>query len=181
MSIISPSTVDCFLYVHYATVAVDNMWHGCASLILLSASHNCHYVLLRNVTVFISAVHVHWWRLSVINGSHCTHGNGFRQSAGACIKTAPINNFYFAFSALTLFIGRQEGHPACKKLSGGVLAWHSGARCRLAYGPADATHSLSLASVKSRLDLLFWYQLTWVVPEKGPLNRCVWVYIYIQY
>jgi len=30
-----------------------------------------------------------------------------------------------AFSALMLFIGRQEGHPACKKLSGGVLAWLS--------------------------------------------------------
>jgi len=46
----------------------------------------------------------------------------------------------FAFSALTLLVGRQEGHPACKKLSGGVLACYlSGARCRLAYGPADAT------------------------------------------
>ena len=32
---------------------------------------------------------------------------------------------HFAFSALTLFVGRQEGHPACKKLSGGVLAWLS--------------------------------------------------------
>jgi len=30
-----------------------------------------------------------------------------------------------AFSALTLFVGRQEGHLACKKLSGGVLAWLS--------------------------------------------------------
>jgi len=29
-----------------------------------------------------------------------------------------------AFSALTLLVG-QEGHPACKKLSGGVLAWLS--------------------------------------------------------
>jgi len=27
-----------------------------------------------------------------------------------------------AFSALTLLVGRQEGHPACGKLSGGVLA-----------------------------------------------------------
>jgi len=44
----------------------------------------------------------------------------------------------FAFSALTLLVGQQEGHLACKKLSGGVLAW-SGAQCRLAYGPADAT------------------------------------------
>jgi len=27
--------------------------------------------------------------------------------------------------ALTLLVGRQEGHPACKKLCGGVLAWLS--------------------------------------------------------
>ena len=31
-------------------------------------------------------------------------------------------------------------------------------------------HSLSLASVKSRLVLPFWYRLTWVVLEKWPLN-----------
>jgi len=30
-----------------------------------------------------------------------------------------------SFSALTLLVGRQEGHPACKKLSGGMLAWLS--------------------------------------------------------
>jgi len=29
------------------------------------------------------------------------------------------------FSALTLLVGWQEGHPACKKLSGGVLVWLS--------------------------------------------------------
>jgi len=46
------------------------------------------------------------------------------------------------------------------------------ARCRLAYDPADAT---ATASVKSRLVLPFWYWLTWVVPEKGPLNGCVCV------
>ena len=28
-----------------------------------------------------------------------------------------------AFSALTLLVGWQEGHPACKKLSGGVQVW----------------------------------------------------------
>jgi len=31
----------------------------------------------------------------------------------------------YAFSALMLLVGQQEGHPACKKLSGGVLAWLS--------------------------------------------------------
>ena len=30
-----------------------------------------------------------------------------------------------AFSALILLVGWQEGHLACKKLSGGVLAWLS--------------------------------------------------------
>jgi len=51
-----------------------------------------------------------------------------------------------AFSALTLLFGRQEGHPACKKMSSGVHGYLSGARCRLAYGPADstATHCLLL-------------------------------------
>ena len=29
----------------------------------------------------------------------------------------------YTFSALTLLVGRQEGHPACKKLSGEVLVW----------------------------------------------------------
>jgi len=33
---------------------------------------------------------------------------------------------------------------------------------------------LSLASVKSRLVLLFWYRITWVAPEKGRLNGRVW-------
>jgi len=32
---------------------------------------------------------------------------------------------YYAFNALTLLVGRQERHPACKKLSGGVLAFLS--------------------------------------------------------
>jgi len=34
-------------------------------------------------------------------------------------------------------------------------------------------HLQPLALVKSRLVLPFWYRLTWVVPEKEPLNVCV--------
>jgi len=48
------------------------------------------------------------------------------------LKADNVHNKYdeiwylvFAFSALTLLVGWQEGHPACKKLSGGVLAWLS--------------------------------------------------------
>ena len=60
-----------------------------------------------------------------------------------------------------------------------VGCWHgypSGARCKLAYGPADATATHRIfASVKSRLVLPFWHRLTRVVLDKGPLNRCVCV------
>ena len=81
----------------------------------------------------------------------------------------------FAFSALTLLVGRQEGHPACKKMSGGVLAWLSvwSEMQTCIWASWCHCHSLSLASVKSRLVLPFWYQLTWVVPEKGLLTGCV--------
>jgi len=89
----------------------------------------------------------------------------------------PFQWYIFAFSALTLLVGRQEGHPACKKLSGGVLAWLSvWSEVQTCTWPSwSHCHSLSLASVKSRLVLPFWYRLTWVVPEKGPLNGCVCV------
>ena len=77
-----------------------------------------------------------------------------------------------AFSALTLLVGRQEGHPACKKLSGGVLVWLSvWSEVQTCIQPSWChCHSLSLASVKSRLVSPFWYRLTRVVPDKGPLN-----------
>jgi len=74
-----------------------------------------------------------------------------------------------------LLDGWQEGHVACKKLSCGVLAWLSVwsevQTCK--ERSSCHCHSLSLASVKSRLVLPFWYRLTRVVPDKGPLNRCV--------
>jgi len=77
-----------------------------------------------------------------------------------------------AFSALTLLVGRQEGHQACKKQSGGVLAWLSvWSEVQTCIWPSWC-HSLSLAPVKSRLVLPFWYRLTQVVLEKRPLNGC---------
>jgi len=56
------------------------------------------------------------------------------------VSTFTSRFIFHAFSALMLLVGRPEGHPTCKKLSGGC--WHgypSGARCKFAYGPADAT------------------------------------------
>ena len=83
----------------------------------------------------------------------------------------------WSFSALTLLVGRQEGHPACKKLSSGVLAWLSvWSEVQVCIWPSCChCHPLSLASVKSRLIVSFWYWLIRVVPDKGPLNGCVCV------
>ena len=76
--------------------------------------------------------------------------------------------------------GRKSIRPV-KKLSGRMLMqlsvwskvqtciWPSWCHC----------HSLSLASVKSRLVQPFWYRLTWVVLEKGPLNGCVCVCVIV--
>ena len=82
-----------------------------------------------------------------------------------------------AFSALTLLVGQQEGLPVCEKLSGGVLAWLSvWSEVQTCIWPGWChCHSLSLASVKSRLVLPFWYRFTWLVPENGLLNGCVCV------
>ena len=61
--------------------------------------------------------------------------------------------------------------------SGEVLAWLSvWSEVQTCMWPSWChCHSLSLASVKSRLVLPFWYRPTRVVPEKGPLNMCVCV------
>jgi len=72
--------------------------------------------------------------------------------------------FKFAFSALMLLVGRQEWHPARKKLSSGVLAWLS------VWSEVQTCHMAQLmllpltvcfASVESRLVAPFWYRFTW--------------------
>ena len=66
--------------------------------------------------------------------------------------------------------GRKGIRPVNNRVVGCWRGYLSGSRCRLAYGPADATATHSLASVKSRLVLALWYRLTRLVPDKGPLN-----------
>ena len=65
----------------------------------------------------------------------------------------------------------------CKKQSGAVLTWlFVCTELQTCIWPSWChCHSLSLASVKFRLVFTFWYWLTRVVLEKGPLNGCVCV------
>ena len=77
------------------------------------------------------------------------------------------------------WLGGRKGIRPVKKLSSGVLAWlsvWSEVQTQTCIWPSWChCHSLSLASVKSRLVLPFWYRLTRVFPDKGPLNGCVCV------
>ena len=78
--------------------------------------------------------------------------------------------------AVTLLVGRQEEHVACKnQVMRCCCGYLSAERCRLfAYDSADATAipktPSSLASFKSRLVLPLWNRLTQVVLENRPLN-----------
>ena len=78
-----------------------------------------------------------------------------------------------------LMVWWQEGHPACKKLSGQVLLWLSvwSKVQTCLWSSWCHCHSLSLASVKSRLVLPFWYRLTRVVLDEGSFNGCVCVWL----
>ena len=69
----------------------------------------------------------------------------------------PVKNCVVGCWAAGMVICLERGADAC--------IWPSWCHC----------HSLSLASIKSRLVLPFWYRLTRVVPEKGLLNGCVCV------
>jgi len=76
------------------------------------------------------------------------------------------------------WLGCRKGIRPVKNLSGEVLAWLSvwSAVQTFIWPSWCHCHSMSLAAVKSRLVLPFWYWLTQVVPDKGPLNVCVLQY-----
>ena len=78
------------------------------------------------------------------------------------------------------WLGGRKGIRPVKKLSGGVLAWLSvwSEVQNCIWLSWCHCYSLSLASVKSKLVLPFWYRLTQVVLDKGPLNGCVCVCVW---
>jgi len=81
----------------------------------------------------------------------------------------------FSFSALTLLVVRQEGHPACRKIewwgAGVVICLELSADLHTAQlMPLPLTVSCFSKIQIGFWFLPFWYRLTRVVPEKGPLN-----------
>jgi len=117
-----------------------------------------------------------WWNTESYEACCCTRDTQLGSVNFSCWK------FLWFFKILpqckmTLLVGQLERHPACKILSGGVLVWLSvWSEVQTCIWPSWChCHLLSLASVKSRSVFSFWYRLSRVVLEKGPLNGCVWL------
>ena len=100
---------------------------------------------------------------------HPTNSVQTESTYGSFFNDLLITDFT-AFSAFTLLVGWQEGHPACKKLSRGMLVW----LCALVKVPICIwpilchCHSLSLAPVSP--DWFYLPGFTFLVPARpgGP-------------
>ena len=146
-------------------------WWGAGMVVCLEQGADLHVAQLMHFRL------INWLTYPV-----CVvqHSFSFHTSISFCASYLPVcvfrkhSVFDSAFSALTLLVGRQEGHPACKKLSGWLLAWLSvWSKVQTCIWPSWChCHSLSFAPLKSRLVLPFWYRLTRVIPDKELLN--VW-------
>ena len=103
----------------------------------------------------------------------CLHKSRCLQAVKALVeRTVNLGYLYvlsIAFSALTLLVGRQEGHPACKKTEwwggGVVICLQRGTDLHMAQlMPLPLTVS---CYSKIQTGLPFCYRLTRVVPDKG--------------
>ena len=97
-----------------------------------------------------------------------------------CFIVINIYIYMFCLQCFDAVGWAAEGHPACKKLkwcsTGMVICLERDADLHMAQLMALPL-TVSIVSVKSRLVLPFWYRLTRVVLEKGPLNACVCVFV----
>ena len=76
---------------------------------------------LRRASSTAAAVVVVLCRRCPVTSLACTSAPRYTYSHSACTLTIYADSVAeYPFSASTLLVGRQEGHPACKKLSGGV-------------------------------------------------------------
>ena len=118
---------------------------------------------------------------SMVNNDICNNGYTCVLTFGQYICRHTFSNIASNIQCSLLlwrcWLSGRKGIRPVKKLSAEVLAWLSvWSEVQTCIWPSGChCHSLSLASVKSRLVLPFWYRPTLVVLEKGPLNGCVCV------
>ena len=107
---------------------------------------------------------------SVALKPYCCTDKGARVATANCLSLTRLPSVLWH-----CWLGGRKGIRPVKKLSAGVLAvvicLERGAHLHMAQlMPLPLTVS---CSSKIQIGLPFWYRLTWVVPDKGPLNGCV--------
>ena len=165
-----------YLFICYALLLLPRLPLLVRPLFLHSFIQLFIYFFIHFSFIYLFIMHCfHLQDCHCVHYDHCSFIHSFNYLFVYLLRTAPTSKTAAAFSALTLLVGWQEGHPTCKKLSSGVLAWLSvWSEVQTCIWPSWChCHSLSLASLKSRLVSPFWNWLTRVVPDKGPLNGCV--------
>ena len=132
----------CSLLLHTCCVNRIVMWLICHMVHVIQQNYQQYVVSTQHVAV-VSSFLLHWLVMptvllsvalvmasSVLHSSyscreiHCSILPCLDVRSGL-IDSVILSFSAFSFSASTLLVGRQEGHPACKKLSGGVLVWLS--------------------------------------------------------
>ena len=154
-------------FIHLALVTQQSRSTNSLNIKDLRSTQLSLFTKMKNSTRSFLSAHIH-----NVNISHCSSGSMW-------LELSSLGGLKIALSALTLLVGRQEGHPACKKYR--VMRCWRGclpeARCkRSAYGSADATHPVISCFSKIQNGLSFWYRPTQVVLKKSPLNDCVCVW-----
>ena len=168
------------LCVQLSGVGTFYCWHTT----IFSSAEQCksysHWLYLWTTTVFCLYLFVQVWLVGLDSRCSATYHNELHWHCLVPYKVLSVffsvcfsgpvlmllivafiyllcNAVCYVFNALTLLVGQLEGHPACKKLSGGVLAWLSvGSEVQTCIWPSRChCHSLSVASVKSRFVLPF--------------------------
>ena len=124
--------IHIYIYPEHVCVQLRVCWQcGTACIRLLHAS--CAYQSICPACLAMDG----WMQDSFIHPASLT----MQAVPTMAIPSQGLWHSYSAFSALTLLVGWQKGRPACKK-NWVVRCWRgylSGARCGLAYCPADST------------------------------------------
>ena len=159
-----------------------NEWWGAGVVICLEQDADLHMAQLMPLPLSLASVKS-WLVLPF--WYHLTRAVPEKGPLNRCVYLFiyPFN----AFSALTLLVGRQEEHPACKKLSDEMLVWLSvwskvQIVCMWSSWCSCIPNPIISCLIKSWLVLPFCYRHSQVVLEKRPLSECVHVcvcYVFI--
>jgi len=122
---------------------------------LRSVTSHRHWLLIEPAVRLMSVVCLLNW-VQLLNTKHCSIINEISfHAVGLVFLCESLLLCHLAFSALTLLVGNQEEHPACKNWV--IICWHGSCVSRMrsewfAFSWADVTATaLSSASLKSSI------------------------------